>query len=414
MTQPRRVAITGLGACSALGTGVDKLWSGLIEGRSGIAPITAFDASNLRSRIAGEVSDFDPSVLLPRELMKRSARFTQLALVAAREAIAQATFDEQVDRERVAVIVGSGEGDMIMLESEHSKFEQRGPGKYHPLTIPMIIPNMAAASIAVDHGLLGPNMAIATACASGANSIGTALDLIRAGRADAAVAGSSEAVITGYTIDGYCQLRALSTRNDDPAGASRPFSLDRDGFVAAEGAGILVLEEWEHAERRGVTILAELAGYGASGDGYHITAPHPDGRGAVSAMRAAIEDAGLTPEDFQVINAHGTSTQMNDSIESRAIREVFGAHADSLAVHSTKSMIGHCMGGAGSIEAVVAVKTLLNGIVHPTINLQTPDPECDLDYVPEGARNLAVDAVLSNSFGFGGHNGVLAFRRHPH
>ncbi len=411
MTQARRVVVTGLGACSAMGIGVEKLWNGLIEGRSGIATIEAFDASNLRSRIAGELSDFNPSKLLSRDQVKRTARYSQLALVAAREAMAQAKFGDDVDPQRVAVIVGTGAGDMIMLESEHTKFEQRGPGKYHPLTIPIIIPNMAAAAVAVDLSMLGPNMAIVTACASGANSIGTALDIIRSGRSDAAVAGSTEGVITAYVVDGYCQLRALSTRNDDPQGASRPFSLDRDGFVIAEGSGILILEELEHARRRGATILAELAGYGASGDGYHITAPHPEGAGAVAAMHMAIEDSGLAPEDFQLVNAHGTSTPLNDVMETKAIRKVFGKHADSLAVNSTKSMIGHSMGGAGSIEAVVAVQTLQHGIIHPTINLQTPDPGCDLDYVPEGSRRVDVEAILSNSFGFGGQNGVLAFRQ---
>jgi len=381
-----------------------------VEGRSGIAAIESFDASNLRSRIAGEVSDFKPEDHLDRTTIKRTARFTQLALVAAREAVAQAGLDGSVDKEQVAVVVGSGIGGMEVLEHEHTRFLERGPGRFHPLTVPLVIPNMAAAAVSVDSGFLGPNVCLTTACATGAHSIGTALDMIRAGRAVAAVAGSTESTMAPHSVDGYCQLRALSTRNDTPTTASRPFSVDRDGFVIAEGAGMLLLEDLEHAINRGADILAELAGYGTTSDGHHITAPHPKGQGAVRAMTNALADAGMTREDIEVVNAHGTSTPLNDVIETAAIRTVFGAHADSLAVHSTKSMTGHALGAAASLEAVVAVLTIRHGVIHPTINLHEADPACDLDYVPNQARRQEVSSVLSNSFAFGGHNGVLIFR----
>jgi len=407
----RRVAVTGLGVCAPNGVGVPAFWAALAAGRSGIGPITLFDASGLRSRIAGEVRDFDPAARLAPKTVKRSARFTQLALTAALEAVEGARLPDGDDREDVAVIVGSGIGGFDMLMREHALFLERGPGRFAPLTVPMIIPNMAAGAIAMETGCRGPNLCLSTACATGAHSLGTALDLIRSGRADAALAGAAEATIAPFAVDGYCQLRALSTRNDEPARASRPFDAGRDGFVIAEGAAVLVLEEWERARRRGAPALAELVGYGLSADGYHQTAPDPDGRGAVRAMRAALADAGLRPEAVDVVNAHGTSTPLNDATETAAVKQVFGAHAHRLAVHATKSMTGHALGAAGALEAVASVLTLMHGVIHPTINLETPDPRCDLDYVPNVARAADVRVVMSNAFGFGGHNGVLVFRR---
>ena len=406
----RRVVVTGLGVCSSVGSGVERFWNALIHGCSGIGPITRFDASALRSRIAGEVTDVDFEQRLPAKVLKRSARFTHLALVAAFEAIERADLPKGEARDDVAVVVGSGIGGFDWLMQEHKVFLDRGPGKFAPLTVPMIIPNMAAGMIAIETACRGPNLCISTACAAGAHSIGTALDLIRCGRAEVALAGSAECTIDAYAVDGYCQLRALSTRNDSPRTASRPFSLDRDGFVIAEGAGMLVLESLEHARQRNAPILAELTGYGASADGFHATAPDPDGRGAVRAMRAALKDAGMAPDQVDVVNAHGTSTPLNDVTETNAIKQVFGEHARRLAVHSTKSMTGHSLGGSASIEAVAAVLTLRHGVVHPTINLETPDPACDLDYVPNVAREMPVGCVMSNAFGFGGHNGVLVFR----
>lgn len=407
----RRVVVTGLGVCAPVGCGVPAFWDALLAGRSGIGPITRFDASSLRSRIAGEVRGFDPARSLSARVAKRSARFAQLALAAGAEALAHARFPEGEARENVAVVVGSGIGGFDVLEAEHEAFLARGPGRFSPLTVPMIIPNMAAGLLAIETGCRGPNLCPCAACASGAAGIGVALDLIRSGRCDAALAGGAESTISPFAVDGYCQLHALSTRNDEPQKASRPFSADRDGFVIAEGAALLVLEEASHARRRGATVLAEVAGYGATADGHHVTAPEPAGRGAVRAMRAALADAELPPEAVDVINAHGTSTPLNDPTETRAIREVFGAHAARLAVHATKSMTGHALGASAAIEAVVAVLTLRHGVIHPTINLESPDPECDLDYVPSGAREASVNAVMSNAFGFGGHNGVLVFRR---
>jgi 3-oxoacyl-[acyl-carrier-protein] synthase II len=404
------VVVTGMGVCSSVGTGVERFWDALIHGRSGIGPITRFDASDLRSRIAGEVRDFDPASL-PGKLARRAARFTQLALAAAHEAMERSGLVAIENREDFAVVIGSGIGGFEYLMQEHATFLERGPGRFAPLTVPMIIPNMAGGAIAIETGCRGVNLCISTACAAGANSIGAALDLIRNGRAEVALAGAAESTLDRFAVDGYCQLRALSTRNDSPETASRPFSIDRDGFVIAEGAAVLVLESLEHARARGATILAELAGYGATGDGYHATAPDPEGRGAVRAMRAALADAHLRPEEVQVVNAHGTSTPLNDVTETRAIREVFGAHAGKLAVHSTKSMTGHSLGASSAIEAAAAVLTITRDVIHPTINLEHPDPECDLDYVPNQAREAHVDCVLSNAFGFGGHNGVLVLKR---
>jgi 3-oxoacyl-[acyl-carrier-protein] synthase II len=411
MTPRTRVVVTGLGVASSIGTGLERFWDSLLAGRSGIGPITLFDASRLRSRIAGEVHDLDAGPRIAAKVAKRSARFTQLGLSAALEAIASAKLPEGSWREDVAVVVGSGIGGFEYLMHEHEVFLARGPASFAVVTVPAIIPNMAAGTIAMETGCRGVNLCLSTACAAGAQSIGTALDLIRDGRAQVAVAGGAESTIDAFAVDGYCQLRALSTRNDDPTGASRPFSVDRDGFVIAEGAGMLVLERLEHAEERGVPILAELIGYGASADGHHMTAPDPEGRGQTRALNAALVDARLAPAEVDVVNAHGTSTPLNDVTETRVIKRVFGDHARRLAVHATKSMTGHALGASGGIEAVATVMTLRHGMVHPTINLSRPDPECDLDYVADGPRRMDVRVVVSNSFGFGGHNAVLVFRR---
>lgn len=411
MSARPRVVVTGLGVTSSIGTGVERFWDSLLHGRSGIGPITLFDASRLRSRIAGEVRDLEAGPPIASKVAKRSARFTQLGLSAALQAIASARLPEGSWREDVAVVVGSGIGGFEYLMHEHEVFLARGPASFAVVTVPAIIPNMAAGTIAMETGCRGVNLCLSTACAAGAQSIGTALDLIRDGRAQVAVAGGAESTIDAFAVDGYCQLRALSTRNDDPTGASRPFSVDRDGFVIAEGAGMLVLERLEHAEERGAPVLAELIGYGASADGHHMTAPDPEGRGQTRALNAALVDARCAPAEVDVVNAHGTSTPLNDVTETRVIKRVFGDHVRRLAVHATKSMTGHALGASGGIEAVATVLTLRHGMIHPTINLRRPDPECDLDYVTDGPRQGDVRTVVSNSFGFGGHNAVLVFRR---
>jgi 3-oxoacyl-[acyl-carrier-protein] synthase II len=405
------VVVTGLGVCAPNGVGVPAFLDALRAGRSGIGPIRRFDASALRSRIAGEVLDLRPEERLPAKTVRRTARFAQLAIIAAAEALAHAGIGLGAERDDIAVVIGTGAGGFDVTEREHAAFLSRGPTRFSPFTIPMVIPNMAAAGVALETGCRGPNLCVTTACAAGAHSIGTALDLLRSGRAEVALAGSAESTISPFAIDGYCQLRALSTRNDDPQLASRPFSADRDGFVIAEGAGVLVLETLAHALGRGARPLALLAGYGASADAHHITAPDPEGRGAVRAVRAALADAALAPADVQVVNAHGTSTTLNDAAETLALHQVFGDHAGRLMVHATKSMTGHALGGSGGIEAVASVLTLLEQWVHPTINLEHPDPECDLDYVPNTGRSADVRNVMSNSFGFGGHNGVLVLSR---
>ena len=408
-----RVVVTGLGAISCLGRDVSSFWEGLIAGKSGIDRVRSFDPAQLSSQIAGEVRDFtfDP------KLGKRMDRFAQFAFSAAQQALAQAGLVPEgsgashVDPERIGVCIGTGIGGEPFLEIQHAKFLEKGPGRFHPLTVPIVISNMASANIAIHAKLLGPNLCVSTACATGNHAIGIALYLIRHGRADAMLAGGTEAVITAFSLDGYSQLRALSTRNDDPQTASRPFSKGRDGFVLAEGAGVLLLESLSHARRRGATILAEVAGFGMTADGYHLTAPHPEARGAIRAMQLAIADAGLNPQEVDYINAHGTSTELNDALETRAIKAVFGEHARRLPISSIKSMIGHSLGASAGLEGVASVMTVLHGILPPTINLTEPDPELDLDYVPLRARPQAVQAILSNSFAFGGHNAVVAFKR---
>jgi len=406
----RRVAVTGMGIVSPLGTGVPAFWEGIRTGRSGVAPIAHFDASAYPSRIAGYCADFDHAGVLDPKEARRMSRYQQFALVAASEAMAQA--DLAVDEElgaRFGVIVGSGIGGLHFMEEQHDVLRDRGPGRVSPFLVPMMLTDLAAGLISIKYGARGINYCPVSACATGNHAIGEAGEAIRRGTADVVIAGGFDAGVTELGVAGFCALRALSTRNDDPAGASRPFDADRDGFVIAEGGAVLVLEAWEVAENRGATILAELLGYGASADAYHITSPHPDGEGAARAMRAALQQAGVAPSEVGYINAHGTSTPQGDAGETQAIKSVFGA--DAPPVSSTKSMTGHALGGAGAMEAIACIMSLRDGILPPTINLQTPDPACDLDYVPNIARPTDASVALSNSFGFGGHNACLLFGR---
>ena len=408
----RRVVVTGMGAITPLGNDLPTTWAGIVAGRSGVGPITRFDATEYRSRIAAEVKDFDPTQHFPPKEARRMDPFVQYALVAAREAVRDAglTTNDGLAH-RTAVIIGSGIGGIGTVTEQTLVLHQRGPGRVSPFLIPMILPDTAAGMVALEFGFKGPNMAITSACASGTNAIGEAYEMVRRGAAEVAICGGAEAGVVPISVAGFSIMRALSERNDAPERASRPFDRDRDGFVVGEGAAILVLETLEEALRRGARIYAELVGYGSTDDAFHITAPDENGEGAIACMRQAILSAGLNPEQIDYINAHGTSTPLNDITETRAIKALFGAHAYKLAVSSTKSMTGHLLGAAGALEAVLSVKTLEEQILPPTINLENPDPECDLDYVPNQARKAKVETVLSNSFGFGGHNACLIFRR---
>jgi 3-oxoacyl-[acyl-carrier-protein] synthase II len=407
----RRVVVTGLGVVSPLGTGVNENWEALCAGRSGIGRIQKFDASAFPSQIAGEVKGFRPQDFMDKQQIRRLDVFIHYALASARMAMEESKLKiDESNGSRVGCITGSGLGGLEMLEHFHSVLLDRGPQKISPFFIPGIIANMAAGQIAIEFGAKGPNLSIETACAASSHAIGESFRMIREGITDAMITGGAEAVVTPLALGGFCSMRALSTRNDEPEKASRPFDLDRDGFVMGEGAGILILEEMEHALERGAKIHAEIVGYGMSGDAYHISAPHPEGEGAISCMNMAITYAGLKPGDVDYINAHGTSTKLNDLSETKAIKAVFGEHAYKLAVSSTKSMTGHLLGGAGGMEAVYSVLALKHGIIPPTLNYETPDPECDLDYVPNVARKAELQVVMSNSFGFGGTNASLIFR----
>ncbi|HHT27824.1 MAG TPA: beta-ketoacyl-ACP synthase II [Firmicutes bacterium] len=409
----RRVVITGLGAITPCGIGVDTFWAAMKTGKSGVGPITQFDAGRLSTRFAAEVKGFDPTEYMEHKEARRTARFAQFAVAAARMALDDARIDlEQVDRDRLGVIIGSGIGGIDTFEAQCRLLIEKGPQRVSPFFVPMMIPDMAAGQVAIACGLRGHNTCTVTACASGTNSIGDAYRVIQYGMADGMIAGGSEAAIGELPMAGFCSARALSTLNEAPEKASRPFDRTRDGFVMGEGAGILFLEELEHAKRRGARIYAEIIGYGASGDAYHITDPAPNGAGAARAMRLALKDADIEPEQVGYINAHGTSTIKNDYYETLAVKSVFGAHAEKVAISSTKSMTGHLLGAAGGVEAVICVKALETGILPPTINYEQPDPDCDLDYIPNAARERQVDVVMSNSFGFGGHNGVIVLRRY--
>ncbi|XXF80506.1 beta-ketoacyl-ACP synthase II [Myxococcaceae bacterium GXIMD 01537] len=414
----RRVVVTGTGLITALGTGTEKNWQAMLAGKSGIAPITRFDASRLDTRFAGEVKDFQPEQYIEKREVRRMDPFSQYALAAAEMAMRESGLPVGEDKphgylpEKVGVIVGSGIGGISSLEEQHKKGLEKGFDRLSPFFIIQMIINMAPGLISIRYGAKGPNWAPVSACATSAHAIGEAWKSIRLGECDAVISGGAEAAITPLGMGGFSVMKALSTRNEDPAAASRPFDKDRDGFVMGEGAGIVILEELEHAKKRGANILAELVGYGANSDANHVTAPAPEGEGAARCMRLALASAGMRPEEVSYINAHGTSTPYNDSNESKAIKTVFGEHARKLAVSSTKSMTGHMLGAAGGAEAVVSVLSLLRGVVPPTINYTTPDPDCDLDYVPNQAREMRVEAAMSNSFGFGGTNAVLLFRRY--
>ena len=408
----RRVVVTGLGAVTPIGNDVPQYWEGLSTGRNGVAPITLFDASRHACRFAAEVKDFDPTGWLEPKESKRWDRFCQFGVVAAKQAVADAGLSiDDSNAPRVGVAIGSGVGGLLMMETQAHVLADRGPDRVSPFCVPMMIPNMATGLTAIALGAKGPSSAVATACAAGSNAIGDAFRLIQLGLADAMVCGGAESAITPLGVAGFASARALSFRNDDPATASRPFDADRNGFVIGEGAGILVLESLEHAKARGATVLAEIVGYGMTCDAYHYTLPSPGGVGAAEAIRLALADARLEPEAVDYVNAHGTSTQANDSNETAAIKSALGAHAMTIPVSSTKSMTGHLLGGSGGIEAVAAVLAMAQSLVPPTINYSTPDPACDLDVVPNQAREHPVNVVLSNSFGFGGHNVCLAFRR---
>ncbi len=398
-----------MGVVTPLGVGVADTWSALCAGRNGIQRIQAFDPEPYGSQMAGEVREFDPSDYIERKQISRTARFTQFALAATTEAMDQSglVIDDS-NRDEVGVIVGSGIGGLKVTEEATHTLADKGPRRLSPFTVPMILADIAAGEIAMRFGASGPNFALVSACASGAHSIGEASEIIRRGDALACICGGSEASITPLAIGAFSSMRALSQRNDDPEHASRPFDAGRDGFVIAEASGILVLEEYEHARHRDAVILAELLGYGASADAYHLTAPEPTGRGARRAMQRALDKAGATADQVDYVNAHGTSTQMNDAAETAAIREVLGARARQIPVSSTKSMTGHSLGAAGAIETVFSIMAIVDGRVPPTINYETPDPDCDLDYVTEGARLVRPKLVLNNSFGFGGHNACLA------
>ncbi|HET9061079.1 MAG TPA: beta-ketoacyl-ACP synthase II [Acidimicrobiales bacterium] len=403
----RRVVVTGVGAVSPLGLDVEQTWQALIAGRSGVRPITAFDASTSPVKIAAEVVGFDSATVFGRRRARHLDRVVQLALVATKEAIEASKLDVAAAAERTGVVYASGIGGIKTLEDGIRTLINRGPEWVNPYVVPMMIPNMAAGEIAMEWQLLGYNCCTVTACSASAHAIGTAFDAIRLGRADAMVCGGAEAAVTPVGIAGFAAMKALSTRNHEPERASRPFDVDRDGFVLGEAAATLVLEEREFALRRGAPVLAELVGYGATADAYHITQPHPTGDGAVRAMAAALVDAHIEPADIGYVNAHGTSTPPNDRVETVALKRVFGEQVP--LVSSTKSMTGHTLGAAGALESVFSIMALQHSIVPPTINLDTPDPECDLDYVPDGPREADVRYVMSNSLGFGGHNASLVF-----
>ncbi len=408
----KRVAITGLGAVTPLGNDVKTFWSHLKNGDNGINRIKAFDPSRLSSQIAGEIKDFTPSLKIDAKLARRLDPFAAYALYAAIEAIEDSGLNfSSMKKEEIGVIVGSGMGGIQTWEREHIKFLEKGPMRVSPFLIPMMIPNIAAGIISIQYGLMGPNFATVSACASSAHAIGEALRHIRYGDAKVVITGGAEAAITEYAMGGFCVEKALSTRNDNPQKASRPFDRDRDGFVIGEGAGILVLEDMDFALSRGAKIYAELAGYGLSGDGYHITAPQPDGQGAVISMRKAINNAGLTINDIDYINAHGTSTKLNDAMETQAIKSLFKDRAYKIPVSSTKSMTGHLLGAAAAIETIATALSIHESTIHPTRNYENPDEGLDLDYVPQHYREQNINAAISNSLGFGGHNVTIALKK---
>lgn len=406
-----RVVVTGVGAVTPVGNSANELWTSLVNGTSGVSRISVFDARRFDSQIAAEVKNFDPLKAIPPKESRRMEKFCQLAVSAAKEAVTDAGLDMTKENPYdVGVLIGSGIGSLRIVEETHSIYLEKGPEKFSPFMIPLLIINMASGWVSILMGMKGPNLAVATACATGTHSIGEAFRMIQHGQAKAMVAGGTESCITPLGIGGFCALKALSKRNDDPEGASRPFEKDRDGFVMGEGAGVVVLEELEHAKKRGASIYGELVGYGLNSDAYHMTAPSPDGDGAARCMQLALDDAGVNPKDVSYVNAHGTSTELNDKVETLAINKVFKEHAKKLQISSTKSMTGHTLGAAGGIEFVACCLSIRHQTLHPTINYKTPDPECNLDYVPNTARRTKVDVCVSNSLGFGGHNTSIVIR----
>jgi 3-oxoacyl-[acyl-carrier-protein] synthase II len=409
----KRVVITGLGAITPLGNTLDAYWQGLVTGQNGIGLITAFDATEHTCRIAGEVKDFDPLAYIDRKDAKRTARFAQFAIAASQQALKDADLTiTDLNAEQVGVMIGTGVGGLKVMEEQQEIYLAKGPSRCSPFMVPMMIANMAAGLTAIHTGAKGPNSCAVTACAAGSNAIGDAFRLVQQGYAQAMICGGTESAITPLAVAGFGSARALSTRNDDPTHASRPFDKDRDGFVMGEGCGVLILESLEHALSRDARIYAEIVGYGMTCDAYHMTAPVPGGAGAARSMQLALKDAGLAPAEISYINAHGTSTPANDPTETAAIKTALGEHAHRVAISSTKSMTGHLLGGSGGIEAVAAVMAVAHDQIPPTINLETPDPDCDLDYVPNRSRQQPVTAALSNSFGFGGHNVTLVFKKY--
>jgi 3-oxoacyl-[acyl-carrier-protein] synthase II len=409
----RRVVITGVGMVSPLGIGNRENWQALLQGRSGIGPITRFDASDYPCRIAGEVKGYNPEDWVPKKDVKKMDLFIHYAMAAAEIAMRDAAFQVQAsEADRVGVYIGSGIGGLPSIERQHAILLKEGPRRVSPFFIIGLIVNMASGQVSIRHGAKGPNQAACTACATGTHAIGDAFEIIKRGDADVMIAGGCEGVIAPLCVGGFSAMRALSTRNDDPGRASRPFDADRDGFVISEGAGIVILEELGHAVRRNATVHAEVAGYGVSGDAFHVSAPSEDGDGPVRVMRRAIQDAGIDPSAIDYVNAHGTSTPQGDAVETRALKKVFGDRARKVAVSSTKSMTGHLLGGAGGLETAIVALAIREDIVPPTINYTTPDPECDLDYVPNEARRMKVNYALNNSFGFGGTNAALVLKKH--
>ncbi len=407
-----RVVVSGMGAVSPYGTGVDLMWNNLLAGESAIKPIENFDVSGFSCTIGGEIRDFDARDFIERKSARRMARFTQFAVAAAREAIEDAQLDlDALDRSRIGVVLGNGAGGYPEIQAAASKLFDRGGMRLDPLFLPKVLPNMAAANIAMQFGLLGYNTTVVTACAAGTQALGDAANVIRNGQADIVISGGTEAGFCQLGLGGFAVMRALSGRNEEPTAASRPFDADRDGFVPGEGAGIIILESEESARRRGVDYAVELAGFGSSADAHHLVMPDADGAGPIRAINWALEDAGIEPEAIDYVNAHGTSTPLNDASETRALKIALGEAAHHTPISSTKSMIGHIFGGAGGLESIAAIKSITDGKLHPTINYTTPDPDCDLDYVPNKSRDAEVNAVLKNSFGFGGQNACLVFRR---
>ena len=417
MSKKRRVVVTGLGVVSPIGSTIEEFWKSLLEGKSGVKRLRCFDPTHFPCKIAAEVKGFDPSGYLSAKDMKRMDRFVQFAVVAAKMAVADAGLNlDSEDRNRIGVVVGSGIGGLHTVEKEHKQYinlgPEKGPDRISPFLIPMLIVNMASGQVSITLGLKGPNTSIATACATGNHAIGDAYRIIEMGEADAMVCGGSEAATTYMGFGGFCALKALSTAyNDEPERASRPFDKNRDGFVMGEGSGVVVLEEADRARKRNARIYCEMIGYGMSGDAYHMTAPDPEGDGGMRCLRAALKDAGIKPQEVDYINAHGTSTLYNDKIETLAIKKVFGDYAKKVAISSTKSVMGHLLGAAGGVELIVSALAIKEGIIPPTINYETPDPDCDLDYVPNKPRAAKLKVVMSNALGFGGHNATLVVRK---